>query len=106
MKSQQHPQSEGDIQLSPVLYALSDPIRQHIVDVIREHGEQACNFFNVPIAKSTFSYHVKILREAGIIHARSQGTLRLLSLREEELEQRFPGLLDSILKAYEIEKKK
>lgn len=37
----------------------------------------------------------------GVVFTRIQGTQRFLSLREEDLEYRFPGLLDSILKAYE-----
>jgi hypothetical protein len=40
-----------------------------------------------------------ILREAGITRTRVSGTQRLVSLRRDELERRFPGLLDSVLAA-------
>lgn len=100
MKVLYHPDRAG-IQLSSVLYALSDPVRLSIVSDIRKNGEQPCNCFNVPVAKSTLSHHARTLREAGVVFTRIHGTQRILSLREEDLEYRFPGLLDSILQAYE-----
>ena len=51
------------------------------------------------IPKSSLSQHFKVLREAGLIHQRHKGTTRLNTLRRDDLEARFPGLLDSILKA-------
>lgn len=65
MKILFHPDRK-DIQLASVLYALSDPIRLHIVSDIHRNGEQACNGFNVPIAKSTMSHHARTLRESGL----------------------------------------
>ncbi|QQZ62581.1 helix-turn-helix transcriptional regulator [Paenibacillus sonchi] len=100
MKILFHPERK-DIQLASVLYALSDPIRLSIISDIRNNGEQACNCFNVPVAKSTLSHHARTLREAGVVHTRIQGTQRILSLRTEDLNARFPGLLDSVLSAYE-----
>ena len=43
---------------------------------------------------STGSYHLRLLREAGVTRTRADGTLRLISLRREDLESRFPGLVD------------
>jgi predicted transcriptional regulator len=63
MKVLYHPGRE-EIELSSVLYALSDPIRLYIVSLLRKHGENPCNFFEVPIAKSTLSHHIRTLREA------------------------------------------
>lgn len=100
MKVLYHPDRD-DIQLSSVLYALSDPIRLSVVAEMRRSGERPCNYFEVPIAKSTLSHHVRALREAGVVFTRIQGTQRFMSVREEDLEYRFPGLLDSILQAYE-----
>lgn len=100
MKPLYHPERK-DLQLASVLYALSDPIRLQVVSEINRNGEQACNSFNVPIAKSTMSHHARTLRESGVVSTRVQGTQRILSLRTEDLNARFPGLLDSILKAYE-----
>jgi DNA-binding transcriptional ArsR family regulator len=100
MKLLHHPDRK-DIQLASVLYALSDPIRLYVVSEIRKYGEQACNSFDVPIAKSTMSHHARTLREAGIVYTRPQGTQRIMSLRTDDLNARFPGLLDSVLQAYE-----
>ncbi|KHL96173.1 ArsR family transcriptional regulator [Paenibacillus sp. IHB B 3415] len=101
MKQLHHP-DRNDIQLASVLYALSDPVRLYVVSEIRKHGAQACNCFKVPIAKSTLTHHSRTLREAGVVYTQVQGTQRILSLRTEDLDERFPGLLDSILMAYEM----
>ncbi len=100
MKVLFHPNRE-DIQLSSILYALSDPIRLHLVYEINELNECICKDIKVPIAKSTLSHHTRTLREAGVIYMRVKGTQRHLSIRKEDLEARFPGLLTTILQAYE-----
>lgn len=53
--------------------------------------------------KSTCSQHYRILRESGIIHSERRGVELTSCLRRKELESRFPGLLDSILKAWRKE---
>jgi DNA-binding transcriptional ArsR family regulator len=49
------------------------------------------------VTKSTCTHHFKVLREAGIIRQRQEGTSRLNTLRRDDLEARFPGLLPTIL---------
>jgi DNA-binding transcriptional ArsR family regulator len=44
-------------------------------------------------------HHLRILREAGIVTKRIQGARGYMSLRKDDLDQRFPGLIDSILAA-------
>jgi len=100
LKILHHP-DKADIHLSSVLYALSDPVRLYIVSEIRRVGEQTCGEFNVPVVKSTLSHHARTLRETGVVTVRIQGTQRFLSLRADDLESRFPGLLTSVLDAYE-----
>ena len=96
-----HP-TRDKIELPAVLHALSDPVRLKMVRHLAEAGaEQTCRSFDVPVTKSTCTHHFKVLREAGIIHQRQQGTARLNALREDDLEARFPGLLDTILAAAE-----
>jgi DNA-binding transcriptional ArsR family regulator len=102
MKILYHPEVK-DIQLASVLYALSDPVRLQVVSSIRRDGEQSCNSFDVPVVKSTLSHHARTLREAGVVRTRIQGTQRMLSLRTEDLNERFPGLLESVLSAYEAQ---
>jgi len=90
-----------EISLTGVLYALSDPIRLQIVKSLATKGEITCCAFNIPIAKSTLSHHFKVLRETGVIRTRTEGTQSFNTLRREDLEIRFPGLLDAVLQASE-----
>jgi DNA-binding transcriptional ArsR family regulator len=94
-----HPARE-EIELPAVLHALSDPVRLSMVRHLASADEErSCRSFDVPVTKSTCTHHFKVLREAGVIHQRQQGTARLNTLREEDLDARFPGLLASILSA-------
>jgi len=93
-----HPAVE-EIELAAVLHALSDPIRLKIVFGLAAGVPRTCKSFDLPVTKSTCTHHFKVLREAGVIRQRLEGTTRLSTLRRDDLEQRFPGLLDSILSA-------
>src|SRR4051794_18206487 len=90
-----------DLRLESVLQALSDPVRLLIVRKLAETpgSEQACGTFGLPVGKSTASHHFRVLREAGVVHQRHQGRQRLNELRREDLNARFPGLLDSVVSA-------
>jgi DNA-binding transcriptional ArsR family regulator len=93
-----HPRLE-DVDLANVLHALSDPVRLEIVRVLAGRDEVPCSSLNSAVSKSTMSHHFKVLREAGVTNTRANGTKRLVSLRHNELEERFPGLLGSILQS-------
>ncbi len=96
-----HPSRE-ELVLGAVLHALSDPVRLRIVAKLATcEGDQTCGSFELPVTKSTCTHHFKVLREAGVIQQRHKGTTRLNTLRREDLEARFPGLLDTILSAAE-----
>lgn len=73
-------------------------MRLAIVRSIAANGEQPCGTFNLPLAKSTLSHHFKVLRENGVIRMKPQGKQIINSLRQDELDRRFPGLLDAILR--------
>jgi DNA-binding transcriptional ArsR family regulator len=94
-----HP-TRSEIELGAVLHALSDPVRLRIVATLAAAGEseQPCGSFNLPVTKSTCTHHFKVLRQAGIIYQRQEGTARLNRLRRDDLEARFPGLLGTILR--------
>ena len=94
----EHPDRDA-IDLSAVLHALSDPVRLQIVRSLAERGACNCGNFAVPVAKSTLSHHLRVLREAGITLTEPAGTQRVVSLRRADLDERFPGLLDAVLGA-------
>ena len=96
MRAAHQPEIDS-VELAEVFHALSDPVRLDIVRCLARSGECCCGDLSVPVSKSTLSHHLKVLRQAGITQTRADGTQRLVSLREEEVETRFPGLLDAIL---------
>jgi DNA-binding transcriptional ArsR family regulator len=96
MRTVSHPPPD-QLSLPSVLHALSDPLRLEIVRALHDGSELSCGGLNVPVAKSTLSHHLRVLRDAGVIQTRSQGTRRLVSLRSEDLETRFPGLLTCVV---------
>ncbi|GAC1319159.1 MAG: helix-turn-helix transcriptional regulator [Thermoleophilaceae bacterium] len=98
MRSLHHPHPE-EFSLPEVLHALSDPVRLQIVRALAEREEQSCSSVEASVSKSTLSHHFKVLREAGVTHTRANGTQRFVSLRRDDLERRFPGLLKSVLSA-------
>ena len=78
-----HPGVE-ELELSAVLHALSDPVRLRIVaKLAHSEGDHTCGSFALPVTKSTCTHHFKVLREAGVIQQRPQGTTRLNKLRRE-----------------------
>ena len=96
MRAFKHPPPE-DLTLERLLYALSDPVRLEIVRCLAGVPEATCGELDGGRPKSSMSHHFRVLRDAGLVHTRSAGTTHLNSLRAEVLEERFPGLLQSIL---------
>ena len=93
-----HPERE-ELELAAVLHALSDPMRLRIVAKLAAGEERTCKSIDLPVVKSTCTHHFRVLREAGVIRQRQEGTARLNSLRRTDLEHRFPGLLDAVLRS-------
>jgi DNA-binding transcriptional ArsR family regulator len=96
MRNLSHPEPE-QLSLSGVLHALSDPVRLDIVRALGVEGEMCCGALTVPVSKSTLTHHLKVLREAGLTWTRCAGVQRIVSLRRDDLEWRFPGLLGCVL---------
>jgi DNA-binding transcriptional ArsR family regulator len=95
-----HPTRE-QIELPMVLDCLSDPIRLAIVYQLaqqeRVSSELCCGDFSGLSGKSNLAYHFAKLRECGLMLTRVAGTNRFMRLRREDLDARFPGLLDAVL---------
>lgn len=93
-----HHPTRDELTMAAVLHALSDPQRLSIVRCLAESPEpRRCGGFELDVTKSTLTHHFRVLREAGVIHQREEGTARLNSLRGEDLDARFPGLLEAVL---------
>jgi DNA-binding transcriptional ArsR family regulator len=99
-RSLPHPTRE-QIELPMVLNCLGDPTRLAIVYILARHDHAAtelrCGDFSALSGKSNLAYHFAKLRESGLMQTRIVGTARLMRLRREDLEARFPGLLDAVI---------
>ena len=93
------PASAEALDLATILHALSDPVRLRIVSQLADGSERTCGSLDLPVAKSTCSHHFRVLREAGVVSQRVEGKCRFNRLRADQLHERFPGLLDAVLRA-------
>jgi DNA-binding transcriptional ArsR family regulator len=92
-----HPDRE-ELELPAILHALSDPQRLEIVRTLADSDEpRLCGSIELGVAKSTMTHHYRVLRESGVIRQERRGTRKLTELRREDLDVRFPGLLDAVL---------
>jgi DNA-binding transcriptional ArsR family regulator len=98
MREPHHP-ARNELELSSVLHALSDPARLEIVRRLADGDEPSCGTFDLGLSKATLSHHFRVLRESGVVLVRPEGRKRLLSLRTDDLNARFPGLMEAILAA-------
>jgi len=89
----------NQLNLSIILNALGDPIRLSIIKNLTNKSETTCSSCNINLTKPALSHHFKVLRESGLINVRIEGKQRFLSVRYDELEDRFPGVLSSIIKS-------
>jgi DNA-binding transcriptional ArsR family regulator len=91
----------AEFELPRVLAALADRHRLATVQYLARTGESWCSRvmqdIGLEMSKSTFSHHLRILREAGVVSKRMEGTKSFMCVRKADLDARFPGLIDSIL---------
>ena len=97
-----HPSVE-QMKLTDVLAALSDPIRVGLVRLLADGVERGWGELRAPLAKSTLSHHLKTLRAAGVTRTREEGTRCFVRLRRDDLDSRFPGLVEAVLEAAQAE---
>ncbi len=97
MRALTHPDLD-QVDVTMILHALSDPVRLKIVRELAENGCY-CGELDVPVKPATLSHHLKVLREAGLIRVHAEGSRRWHELRCDELGERFPGLIDTVLAA-------
>ncbi|WP_437374881.1 ArsR/SmtB family transcription factor [Inquilinus limosus] len=102
MITPQHPERH-QIRLENVLAALGHPMRLTVIRVLAQGGEHACGTVLQGVSKSTLTHHWRVLRDSGVIWQRPSGRENLLSLRREDLDARFPGLLDALIGAVGVD---
>jgi DNA-binding transcriptional ArsR family regulator len=90
-----HPAVEA-FDLATIMRTMGDPIRLEMVRLLADDRARPCNDIaaTLGLPVSTASYHMRLMREAGVTRTRAEGTHRLISLRRDDLESRFPGLVD------------
>ncbi|MFF3270966.1 ArsR/SmtB family transcription factor [Streptomyces chrestomyceticus] len=93
-----HP-DRAELRIADVLEAFAHPIRLRIVHRLAHGAERSCGELLPEVSKSTASHHWRVLRESGVLHQRREGRRLVMHLRREDLEARFPGLLDVVLAA-------
>lgn len=94
-----HPETD-QITLPSVLAALGDDTRLAIIGCLARCDQSSglvCGQLNGLTSKTNLTYHVAKLREAGVVNVRPEGTKRRVTLRRHDLDQRFPGFLDSVI---------
>lgn len=90
-----HPAVE-EMELGAVLAALADPLRRRVVRELvsaPEGAARTCSSFALPVSKATVTHHFRTLREAGLVQQVNRGNSRMATLRRQDVEARFPGLL-------------
>ncbi|HEY0296138.1 MAG TPA: helix-turn-helix domain-containing protein [Bordetella sp.] len=97
MRTYNHPDPANFV-LERIFHALSDPVRLEIVQRLAHVEEATCGELDGGRPKSSMSHHFRILREAGLVQTSVAGTVHQNTLRRAELNSRFPGLVDAILR--------
>jgi len=84
--------------MAEVARALSHPARVKLVRLLASQSEcrGADVFAELPLAQSTISEHLKVLRDAGLVSASPLGTSMVYCLQAEALEE-FSAALDSVV---------
>ncbi len=106
MKKKFYHPSTDELTIDTVLYALSDPYRRNMI--FRLMGCKSMNCSEAcedQLSASTISFHTRILRESGLIRSEKRGVSVINSIRKEDIEKRFPGLLHAVFQ-HHIESKK
>ena len=100
-----HEPELSELTLQRVLDAVVDPVRRSILRQLQDRGEDiSCGTFILPVARSTATHHFNVLREAGLSTQYYKGTSHMNTLRRDDLNTAFPGLLDALLQASNAQK--
>ena len=71
-----------------LLKAMADPLRLQVLEALGGGERCVCELTSeLGLAQSKLSFHLKVLREAGLIEARDEGRWVYYSLRTDAIEQ-------------------
>jgi ArsR family transcriptional regulator len=82
-------QEDSDLEMAELAKALAHPARIKILRVLLERKECICGEIcrHLPLAQSTISQHLKVLKEAGLIEGEVDGPRVCYCVSEEKLER-------------------
>lgn len=88
--------------LTTILSALADPGRRSLMVALYHAPEPIdCATLvqeaDLGLSSATVSHHYRVLREAGLTRTITEGRNRIVQVRRNDMEHRFPGLLQAIL---------
>ena len=76
-------------------HALSDPIRLRLVDLLREGERCVCELTDaLELGQSRLSFHLAVLKEAGLVLDRREGRWVYYRLNPEQMERLAGALTD------------
>jgi DNA-binding transcriptional ArsR family regulator len=86
------------------LTALADPTRRSVFEILRSGPRSVGDLARgLPVSRPAVSQHLRVLREAGLVRERRQGTRNFYSVNGEglaELREYFEGFWDEALAAF------
>jgi ArsR family transcriptional regulator len=81
------------VEVSELFAALSDPVRVRIVDLLAGGGRCVCDLLrDVDVAPNLLSYHLRVLRRAGLIVGTRRGRWVDYRLAQEGLDRLHAAL--------------
>ena len=85
---------------STVFHALSDPIRLEILSFLRDGEKCVCEIVpHLNLIQPLVSRHLKILKDAGIVRCRKDGTKRMYSIVDSRIYNVVDGLTSELVGA-------
>ena len=88
MRVLDHPVALEATKARALLKAMADPLRLQVLVALGGGERCVCELTSeLGLAQSKLSFHLKVLREAGLIEARDEGRWVYYSLRTDAIEQ-------------------
>ena len=85
---------------STIFHALADPIRLEILAFLRDGEKCVCEIVpHLNLIQPVVSRHLKILKDAGIVRCRKDGTKRMYSLVDDRIYNAVDSLTPELVNA-------